>query len=126
MMEHQKNTIENYISSYNEFDIEGMTKNLSEDVVFENISNGKVDVRTKGLIEFKKQAESAKQYFNKRKQTVESWQFEDSKVIIEIDYNAVLAIDLPNGLKIGDTLKLKGQSEFEFESGKIKSITDKS
>ena len=126
MMEHQKNTIENYISSYNEFDIEGMTKNLSEDVVFENISNGKVDVRTKGLIEFKKQAESAKQYFIKRKQTVESWQFEDSKVIIEIDYNAVLAIDLPNGLKIGDTLKLKGQSEFEFESGKIKSITDKS
>ena len=125
-MEHQKNTIENYISSYNEFDIEGMTKNLSEDVVFENISNGKVDVRTKGLIEFKKQAESAKQYFIKRKQTVESWQFEDSKVIIEIDYNAVLAIDLPNGLKIGDTLKLKGQSEFEFESGKIKSITDKS
>lgn len=126
MMEHQKNTIENYISSYNEFDIEGMTKNLSEDVVFENISNGKVDVRTKGLIEFKKQAESAKQYFIKRKQTVESWKFEDSKVIIEIDYNAVLAIDLPNGLKIGDTLKLKGQSEFEFESGKIKSITDKS
>ncbi len=126
MEEHQKNMIENYVNSYNEFDIDGMTKNLKETIVFENISNGKVDLRTEGLNQFKKQAESAKQYFTKRKQTVESWKFEGLKVIIGIDYQGILAIDLPNGLKAGDTLKLKGISEFEFEDGKIKSITDKS
>lgn len=122
----QKQIIKNYVKSYNDFDIDGMTKNLTDNVVFENISNGKVDLRTEGIKEFTKQAESAKQYFKKRKQTIESWEFNDSKVIIKINYKAILAIDLPNGLKTGDTLELKGESEFEFENKKIKSITDKS
>tara|TARA_R110001592_G_scaffold42701_4_gene138600 strand:- start:2525 stop:2986 length:462 start_codon:yes stop_codon:yes gene_type:complete len=126
MKEQQRDIIENYIKSYNDFDIIGMTKNLSKDVVFENVSNGNVELRTEGIDEFKKQAESAKQYFTQRKQTIEFWEFNNSKVSVEIDYKATLAIDFPNGLKTGDTLELKGISEFEFESGKIKSITDKS
>ena len=126
MKEQQKRVIENYIKSYNDFDINGMTKDLTDNVVFENVSNGNVDLRTKGIKDFTEQAESAKQYFKQRKQTIESWKFNDSKVIIKIDYKAVLAIDLHNGLKTGDTLELKGESEFEFENGKIKSITDKS
>ncbi len=112
--------------SYNAFDIVGMTKNLSKEVVFKNVSNGNVELRTDGITEFKKQAESAKQYFTQRKQTIKSWKFDKSKVSVEIDYKATLAIDLPNGLKTGDILELKGISEFEFESGKIKSIMDKS
>ena len=103
-----------------------MTKDLAENVVFENVSNGNVELRTEGLTEFIKQAELAKQYFTKRKQTIESWKFDDTKVIIGIDYKAILAIDLPNGMKTGDTFKLKGKSEFEFDNEKIKSITDKS
>lgn len=125
-MKERKIVIENYIKSYNDFDINGMTKDLTENVVFENVSNGNVELKTEGLTQFTKQAESAKQYFTERKQTIESWEFDDTKVIIEIDYKAILAIDLPNGMKTGDTLKLKGQSEFEFENEKIKSITDKS
>ncbi len=126
MKEQQRDIIENYIKSYNDFDIVGMTKNLSKDVIFENVSNGNVALRTEGITEFKKQAESAKHYFTKRKQTIEFWEFDNSKVSVEIVYTATLAIDLPNGLKTGNTLELKGKSEFEFESGKIKSITDKS
>ena len=126
MKERQKEIIENYVNSYNNFDINGMTNNLTNNVVFENISNGKVDLRTEGLDAFKKQAESAKQYFKERKQTIKSWEFSESKVTIEIAYKAILAIDLPNGLKEGDTLELKGISNFEFENGKIKNITDKS
>jgi hypothetical protein len=83
-------------------------------------------LRTEGLTEFKKQAEAAVSYFSQRKQTIEAWKFMNSKVVIEIDYQAILAIDLPNGMKTGDTLALKGVSEFEFENGKIISITDKS
>lgn len=118
--------IESYVKSYNDFDIEGMTENLSENVVFENISNGNVDLRTEGIINFRKQAESAKQYFTERKQIIKTWKGSVPKITIEIDYNAILAIDLPNGLKKGDALELKGKSEFEFEDGKIKSIRDKS
>jgi len=126
MKKYQKEIVENYVKSYNNFDIKGMTKNLVNNVVFKNISNGKIDLRIEGLDAFIKQAESAKQYFKERKQTIESWEFNESKVIIRIDYKAILAIDFPNGLKSGDTLELKGISEFEFEKNKVKSIRDKS
>lgn len=86
-----------------------------------------MNLQTVGIIEFKKQAESAKQYFTQREQSIESWEFDDLQVTIKIDYKATLAVDLPNsGLKMGDTLNLQGKSEFEFEDGNIKSITDKS
>ena len=49
MKEQQKRVIENYIKSYNDFDINGMTKDLTDNVVFENVSNGNVDLRTKGI-----------------------------------------------------------------------------
>lgn len=122
----QKEIIEYYVNSYNSFDIIGMTKDLDEKVVFENISNGKVDLRTEGISEFKEQAGLAKQYFQERRQTIESWNFGENTVSIGIDYEAILAKDLPNGLKKGDTLRLKGQSEFEFRDGRIIRITDKS
>jgi ketosteroid isomerase-like protein len=125
-MNHQKKMIEDYVTSYNNFDISGMTENLDKNVVFENISNGKVNLRTEGLEEFNKQAESAKQYFHQRKQTIDSWNFNDLIVSIHIDYKAILAVDLPNGLKSGDTLEMKGISEFEFKNGKIMRISDKS
>ncbi len=67
-------------------------------MVFENISNGKVDIKTEGINEFKKQAETAKQYFKQRTQKIESWEFNDNLVTIKIGYNAILNIDLPNGL----------------------------
>lgn len=126
MKEQQKQIVESYVRAYNSFDIDGMIKNLDENIVFENISNGKVDLRTKGLKDFRQQAESAKKYFKQRQQTIESWELSDPYVIINIDYKAILAIDLPNGPKSGDTLELKGQSEFEFTDGKITKITDKS
>ncbi|WP_353780119.1 nuclear transport factor 2 family protein [Winogradskyella sp. 3972H.M.0a.05] len=122
----QKQIIEDYIHAYNTLDVDGMIKNLAEHVVFENVSNGTVDLRTEGKANFKAQAESAKQYFTKRQQTITSWEFKNQNVIINIDYNAILAIDLPNGLKAGDTLELKGTSEFEFEDDKIVKIVDKS
>lgn len=123
---YQKEVIENYVNSYNNFDINGMIKNLTNDVVFENISDGKVSLRIEGLNNFIKQAESAKQYFKERKQTIESWEFNESIVKIGINYSATLAIDFQNGLKKGDTLELNGISEFKFENNKIRSIRDKS
>jgi len=126
MKEQQKQIVENYVTSYNNFDIDGMIANLDENVVFENISNGKVDLRTEGLDQFKKQAETAKEYFRQRKQTIEDWKFSDSIVSIKINYQAILDIDLPNGLKSGDSLNLKGKSIFKFNEGKIVKITDES
>lgn len=126
MDEQQKHIIENYIQSYNNFDVAGMIKDLHEHIVFQNISNGKVDIRTEGIEEFKKQAEAATHYFTQRKQSVVSWEFNNSKILIHVHYEATLAMDFPNGLKRGNTLTLKGTSEFEFDNERIKRITDKS
>lgn len=126
MKEQQRQIIENYVASYNSFDINGMIRDLDDKLVFENVSNGRRDLRTEGINEFRQQAESAKQYFTQRKQTIESWEFNDSIVVIYIDYQGVLNIELPNGMKKGDRLNLKGKSTFEFEKGKIIKITDES
>lgn len=122
----KKKIIENYIQSYNTFDVKGMTKHLHEQVVFENITNGQVDLSTQGIEEFRKQAEMARGYFSQREQKVLSWDFPDGLVVIHIDYTAVLAVALPNGMKPGETLQLKGQSIFEFKDGQIVKIQDKS
>lgn len=118
--------IKNYIQAYNAFDTEGMIKDLHNDIVFENITNGEVDLTTIGLDEFKDQAERAKAFFTSRKQSVRSWNFQEEKVTIDIDYEGILAIDLPGGAMAGDTLALTGQSEFVFSGDKIISIKDKS
>ena len=41
-----------------------------------------------------------------------------------IDYKAILNMDLPNGMKKGDTLEMKGQSQFEFKNDRIVKILD--
>lgn len=124
MAQNQKSQITNYITSYNNFDVAGMLIDLADDVVFENVANGEINLRTEGLKDFEEQANAAKQYFTERKQTITSWDIDGAKVTIELSYRAILAIDLPNGMKAGETLEMKGISEFIFESEKIKSIKD--
>lgn len=126
MKELQKQIVENYVKAYNSFNVSGMLVDLDENIVFENISNGKIDIKIEGLDNFKKQSESATHYFSQRKQTIEDWEFNESIVTILISYEAILAIDLPNGLKCGDFLNLKGKSIFEFIEGKIVKIKDES
>ncbi|WP_345765992.1 nuclear transport factor 2 family protein [Chryseobacterium endophyticum] len=116
--------IENYISAYNRFDVKGMCRDLSEDILFENISDGNVDMSIKGIENFKKQTEAATAYFSERHQRIESWNFNNHVVTIEVSYQVTLAIDLPNGMKKGNMLTLKGISEFVFEDHEIISLRD--
>lgn len=116
--------IEDYIKAYNNFEIDRMLSSMHDDVVFENISNGDVTIRTNGLAELKQQAEQAKQFFRERKETITDITFLNDKVEIEIDYKATLAVDFSEELKAGDTLRLKGKSVFEFRNGKISKLTD--
>ena len=126
MKERKKEAIENYIKAYNNFDVEAMIKDLHDNVVFQNVSNGEVDLTTEGIELFQVQANSAKSFFSERKQSIEAWTFEGDCVKIEISYFGILAIDLPNGMKSGDTLQLAGHSEFQFEGEKIVRIVDES
>ena len=125
-MQHEKikAIIDHYISTYNVFDIDGMLANMHPDIVFQNISAGQITMSTTGIAEFRAAAEQAKKTFMSRCQTVTNYEILDDTANIDIDYEGVLAIDLPDGPKAGETLRLTGRSSFEFQDGLIRRLTD--
>lgn len=122
--ETRKSAIENYVKSYNDFDIENMLRDLDENIVFRNISGGAVNLETKGIAAFKAQADAAKSFFSQREQKITDLKFDENEIEAEISYRATAAIDLPNGLKRGDEIELRGKSIFRFVNDKITEIED--
>lgn len=118
--------INNYIDGYNEFDIDKMTSDLDDTIIFENIHGGETNLVITGLEAFKEQAEKAATFFSERTQTISSIQHSEKTTEIEIDYNATLRMDLENGMKKGLEINTKGLSIFEFQDGKVVRLTDKS
>ena len=122
----EKRIIEDYIEAYNAFDVEAMLSLLSPDVQFKNISNGVVDTEASGIDELRRLAIQSASLFSERKQTITAWKKSGEWVEVAIDYQARLKADLPNGLKAGDRLALKGRSTFRLKAGRIAAITDES
>lgn len=122
--ETRKSAIENYIKSYNDFDIENMIRDLDENIIFRNISGGVVNLEIEGIEKFKAQAELAKTFFSQREQKITDLEFVENEIEAKISYRAVAAVDLPNGLKRGDEIELQGKSIFRFVNGKIVEIED--
>jgi hypothetical protein len=117
--------IRNYIKAYNAFDVTCMVKDMDPSLLFENISNGQVNMSLKGIESFSKQAEQALDYFSSRNQQILSILHEKEQSIVEIAYEAQLAMDFPNGLKKGDKIQFNSQSIFRFtENNQIIHLTD--
>ncbi|QJB30957.1 nuclear transport factor 2 family protein [Chitinophaga oryzae] len=124
-MVQRENIIKAYVEAYNNKDVDGMLHDMAEGVVFENVSGGTVTLSIKGRNDLRAQAEQVLPVFTERRQTIRAFRHEGDQAAIDIDYHAVVAIDLPNGLKKGDTLALTGQSVFTFSAeGKIVKLTD--
>ncbi|KGE16611.1 nuclear transport factor 2 family protein [Paenibacillus wynnii] len=122
--EKSKEIIENYIGAYNSFDIESMVKLLHQEILFRNYSNGELNTEIRGIQEFRELAGKSVKIFSSRCQTITNYSGADDKIEVGIDYEAILAVDLSDGLKIGDKLQFKGKSEFEIQEGKIVLIED--
>lgn len=116
--------IQNYIDGYNQFDVQKMIAGFDENIIFQNIENEQVNLTLHGIEEFKTQANKAKSFFTTRQQTIKSITHFENETEVEIEYNAILAIDLPTGLVAGQELKLIGRSIFEFAGSKIIKLTD--
>lgn len=116
--------VEKYVEAYSNFETHKMLLLFASDCVFENYSGDELTASAKGCPELRAMMEQGKNIFASRKQTVIKLTFQDETAIAEIDYQGRLKIDLPNGLKAGDELKLRGRSEFEFENNLIKSLKD--
>ena len=120
----KRSLIERYVATYNAFDIGGMMAVIHPDIEFKNVSGGKVTATAWDAKEFRRLAEQSKELFISRKQTIAGFKANDDQASIEVAYEGVLASDLPNGMKAGETLRLNGRSEFTFHDGKIYRITD--
>ena len=116
--------IDHYIDAYNRKDIDGMLKGVHPQVEFKNISAGVVNASTKGVAELRTLAQQSLSLFSERHQKIESFELQDHVAVATIAFRAVVAADLPNGLKKGQVLNLSGRTEFEFQDGAISKITD--
>ncbi|AJW63168.1 nuclear transport factor 2 family protein [Elizabethkingia miricola] len=123
-MSRKEHIIRSYINAYNQFDIPGMVANLHDNIIFKNIQDGETNLLLQGKKEFRQQAELTKTYFKERQQNITSVKHSEDQTEIEIDYYAVLAADMPNGLKKGNELKLTSKSIFKFSDDRIIELTD--
>ncbi len=119
-----RDIIKNYLEAYNSFEIEKTVELLHKDIIFRNISNGETTTETRGIQAFRELAEQSSMMFSSRCQTITDYRIINDKVEVGIDYEGILAVDFPNGLKSGDKLQLKGKSTFEIKEGKISLIED--
>lgn len=116
--------VEQYLEYYNSFLIDEMLDLFTEDCVFQNISNTSDTMTCIGKNELKALASQTRSIFQTRQQTATNWIIAPEKIAIEINFTAVFATDLPNGVKQGQQCSLKGVSIYEFEGGKIKRLVD--
>jgi len=116
--------VDRYIDAYNRMNIAEMLLAVHPDVEFKNISGGVINASTKGIGELKALAEQSVALFSERHQEILSFESHEAKAAASIGFRAVVANDLPNGLKKGQVLNLSGHSEFEFRDGAISKITD--
>lgn len=120
----RREIIEEYIRAYNNFDVKGMVKNVSENIEFKNTEDGVITLTTNGIQEFKEVAAKAQDFFEKRRQTILDFEFGSNFVIIYINFEAILAQDINENLKAGDSFKVGGKSIFTFKDEQIISIED--
>ncbi len=116
--------VDHYIDAYNRKSIDDMLMNVHPRVEFKNISAGVVNASTNGVEELRTLAQQSLSLFSERHQKIESFELQGSVAVATITFRAVVAADLPNGLKKGQVLSLAGRSEFEFQDGAISKITD--
>ncbi|HSK12132.1 MAG TPA: nuclear transport factor 2 family protein [Phnomibacter sp.] len=123
-MQHRETIIRNYIEAYNQFNVPAMTTDMADDIIFANIQNGETTMELHGLRQFTAQAEIATTYFSERRQTIKAFRHREPETEVDIEYFGILAIDLPNGMKQGEEIRLSGRSVFGFEGDKVVRLTD--
>ena len=73
---------------------------------------------------FAELAEQSKKLFSHRLQTINNYSITEGKVEVEINFEGTLGTELPNGLKSGETIVLKGKTLFKVKDKKLLLIED--
>lgn len=123
-MDQVPKVIADYIAAYNSKDLDRMLACFSTDVHFVNISGDVISAEAKGEHDFRVLAEQGLRFFTERNQTISNCIGIGNHVSLRIKYRAVVASDLPNGWKAGQTIELEGMSLFTLANGSIAELTD--
>jgi hypothetical protein len=118
--------VDRYLDAYNRMDVAAMLATMQDEVVFENYTAGVLSVRTLGLAELRHLAESSSQLFALRRQTITAWHEDGDRAHARIRFEGTFAIDLPNGVRAGQSVTLEGRSEFRQHDGRLVYIADHS
>lgn len=123
-MEDLESLIERYVDCYNRVDIEGMLDCVTDDVRFENISNAGQSMQLEGKAALSQVAEASAQAFTYRRQRVMSLVSNHERAAAEVRFQGIAALDLPNGVREGQSVDIRGASFFEARDGKLSRIVD--
>lgn len=116
--------IARYIECYNARDIEGMVACVTDDVIFENIASDGQSMRLEGKAAMANVAELSGNAFSYRRQRVISLVDGTERAAAEIEFEGKAAVDLPNGVKAGESIRVRGASFFEIRGGLLCRIAD--
>jgi ketosteroid isomerase-like protein len=122
--EEHRSRIERFIAAYNAFDIDGMMAQLHPDCRFTSVSKGQTNAAAAGRVEFRALAERSAKLFSSRRQVVDGMYEEGDTVRVDVDYEAVAAVDISPEIPAGEALRLQGWSIYEFRDGLISRLTD--
>lgn len=124
--EDQHHLVERFLSAYNGFDIDAMMTTVHPEIEFVNVSEGEINALARGAEAFRALAEQSADLFSSRRQTVIDFEPGEQGVVVQVSWEGVLAVDLPNVGGRGDRLRLRGSSEFTFRDGLIYRLVDRS
>ena len=96
--------IERYLGAYNRMDVDGMLATMHREVVFENYTAGVLSVRTQGIDELRHLAQSSRYLFSARRQVILAYEERDGMATVHILFDGTFAVDLPNGVRAGQSI----------------------
>lgn len=116
--------VRKYIDAYNAGNVDAMLACVTDDVVFENISNTGQDICLTGKDHMRQVAELSRNAFSDRHQAVERILEGPNGAAAEIRFSGTPTVQLPNGAKPGVPLEIRGASFFEIRDGLFSRIAD--
>lgn len=116
--------IDRYIDAYNRIDVDAMLATMHTEVIFENYTAGMLSVRTVGIHELRHLAESSRHLFSARRQTINGYREANGVAYVQIYFGGTFAIDLPNGIRAGQSMALNGRSEYRERDGMLIYVAD--
>ncbi|MFN3944757.1 MAG: nuclear transport factor 2 family protein [Allosphingosinicella sp.] len=115
--------IRSYLDAYNRRDAEALIDCVTDDVIFENVSNSGQSLTLEGRDAFAGLARQAATMFSARSQVVRTAVVSGDQVALEIDWSGTPAVDL-GPMKAGVAVAMRGASFFTLRNGKIARIVD--